>query len=194
VTVPDTIVRLVRPDDAEPLVRALAASREHLAEAFPGGWDERLDPEHQRRRIEKALDDAGAGRSWPGVIIDAATDAVVGRVALHDVVRGNRLCCFVSYWLAASATGSGHATRAVGRILDVAFGELGLHRVDAFVRPANTPSLRVLERAGFDRIGVARRHTFVGTDWQDEVLLQRLAPWDAPGLLEPAEAGGQGLS
>jgi ribosomal-protein-alanine N-acetyltransferase len=166
-------------------VQALASSRAHLAEAFPGGWEERLDAGLQRHRIEKSLDDRAAGRAWPGVVVDAASGAVVGRVALHDIVRGNRQCCFLSYWLAAAATGAGHATRAVGQILDTAYGELALHRVDAFVRPANTASLRVLERCGFDRIGVARRHTFVADDWQDEVLLQHLAPWDAPHLREP---------
>jgi [ribosomal protein S5]-alanine N-acetyltransferase len=184
-----TVVRLVRPDDAEPLVSALAASRDHLSGSFPTSWDDLLDVGAQRRRIDRALRTHTEGRNWPGVITDADTGQVVGRAALHDIAHGSRRCCFISYWLAASATGAGHATRAVTQLTSLAFDDLRLHRVDAFVRPANTASLAVLQRCAFERIGVARRHTYVNGDWHDETLLQKIAPWDAPGLLEPPAPG-----
>ena len=167
------------------LASALAGSRDHLAGSFPSARDSMTNVETQRERIESALNEHAAGRRWPGVIIDGRTGLVVGRVALQDIVMGNRRSCFISYWLTAAALGRGHATRAVAGILEVAFSQLRLHRVDAFVRPANTASLAVLSRCGFDRIGIAKRHTYVGGDWHDEVLLQKIAPWDAPGILEP---------
>ena len=178
-------VRLVQVSDAVQLVDALTASRDHLADAFPGGWSERLDIEVQRSRIARALERTVEGTSWPGVITSASGE-LLGRIALDGIVRDNRLSCFLSYWLREDACGYGYATTAVQFVLDVAFDQLGLHRVEAFVRPANAASLAALSRAAFERVGVARRHTFVGSDWQDEILLQRLAPWDAPGrLLRP---------
>ena len=177
-------VRLVQVGDAAQFVDALTASRNHLADSFPGGWSERLDIEVQRSRIARALERTAEGTSWPGVITSESGE-LLGRIALDGIVRDNRLSCFLSYWLREDACGYGYATTAVRFVLDVAFDQLGLHRVEAFVRPSNAASLAVLSRAGFERIGVARRHTFVGFDWQDEVLLQRLAPWDAPGRLQP---------
>ena len=177
-------VRLVRVGDARRLVDALTVSRDHLADSFPAGWAERLDVEVQKARISRALAGAAEGTSWPGVIVSGSGE-LLGRVGLNGIVRDNQLSCFLNYWLSVEACGHGYATAAVQLVLDVAFNELGLHRVEAFVRPANTKSLAVLDRAGFERIGMARRHTFVGPDWQDEVLLQRLAPWDSPGRLSP---------
>ena len=177
-------VRLVRTSDAAQLVDVLTTSRHHLADSFPAGWLERLDLGAQEERITRALARAAEGTSWPGVIV-SESGRLLGRVALDDIVRDNRLSCFLSYWLSVDACGHGYATTAVQLVLDLAFNDLGLHRVEAFVRPANTKSLAVLDRAGFERIGMARRHTFVGPDWQDEVLLQRLAPWDSPGRLSP---------
>ncbi|MDQ2873321.1 MAG: GNAT family N-acetyltransferase [Actinomycetota bacterium] len=168
------------------LVSALAGSRNHLSASFPSNWADLIDVDFQRRKIEKVLLDHAKGRTWPSVITDGDTGRVIGRVTLNDIVYANRCCCFISYWLAESATGSGHATRAVGQLLAIAFGELRLHRVDAFVQPSNTASLAVLERCAFERIGVAKRHTYVNGDWRDEALLQKLAPWDGPGLTEPA--------
>ncbi len=69
--------------------------------------------------------------------------------------------------------------------LDVAFHDLALHRVDAFVRVDNERSLRVLEKNGFRTVGVSRRHLHVGGRWRDEIYLQKLAPWDDGVQLEP---------
>lgn len=187
-TDPTTVVRLVAPGDALPLVRALAASRDHLEHAFATNWEQRIDVDSQRQRIVKSLADHAAGRAWPGIILDGRTGDVLGRIALQDIVLDNRRSCFLSYWLAASAVGRGHATRAAIDILAIAFSDLRLHRVEAFVRPANTASLGVVARCGFERIGIARRHIFVGGDWCDEVLFQKLAPWDDAGVLVPPEA------
>jgi ribosomal-protein-alanine N-acetyltransferase len=184
---PMTRVGLVRPEDAFEVVAVLRRSRSHLADTFRGTWEERVDVDAERARIVRALSDHDAGRAWPGVIRDARTGELLGRVALHDIVLGNRRSCFVSYWLAAAAVGRGHATRAVAEILTVAFGDLRLHRVEAFVRPANATSLAVLARCNFERIGVARRHTFLSGDWRDELLLQKLAPWDSAGVLVPTD-------
>jgi ribosomal-protein-alanine N-acetyltransferase len=39
----------------------------------------------------------------------------------------------------------------------------------------NVASQRVLERNGFERIGLARRYLHVGGDWRDHILFQRTA-------------------
>jgi len=63
----------------------------------------------------------------------------------------------------------------VGEVLRLAFGELGLHRVQAATLLHNTGSQRVLKRNGFTRIGVAPRYLRIAGEWQDHVLFQRLA-------------------
>src|ERR1700709_777952 len=50
------------------------------------------------------------------------------------------------------------------------FGELNLHRVEAACIPSNAPSIRVLQKCGFSREGLARRYLCINGVWQDHLL------------------------
>ncbi len=60
-------------------------------------------------------------------------------------------------------------------VLGLAFGELGLHRVEAATLVDNHRSQAVLARNGFTRIGFAPRYLMIAGRWQDHLLFQRLA-------------------
>ena len=169
-------VRLIRPSDAPTIAALIDDNQGHLL--MP-----RRTADDQLSLLEQELAEQAAGRRWPGVI--EVDGRVAGRVSLNNIVLGSLRSTFVSYWLAEDRTGRGVATRAVADVLDLAFDDLALHRVDAFVRPDNLASRRVLERNGFEEIGLARRHTHVGGRWQDVLLTQKLAPWDDGELLHP---------
>ena len=81
----------------------------------------------------------------------------------------------LGYFVAREANGRGVATRAIGIALGEAFGRLGLHRVEAGTLTDNIASQRVLEKNGFERIGVARDYLRIAGVWRDHVLFQRLA-------------------
>jgi len=81
----------------------------------------------------------------------------------------------VGYWVAQDRQGRGLATRAVAEIVRMAYDELGLHRVEAGTLVDNVASQRVLEKNGFTRIGVARKHLLIAGKWRDHILFERLA-------------------
>jgi RimJ/RimL family protein N-acetyltransferase len=54
----------------------------------------------------------------------------------------------MGWWLRASATGHGYATKAVRRLSALAF-DSGFERVEAHTDPDNAPSRALAERAGF---------------------------------------------
>ena len=60
-------------------------------------------------------------------------------------------------------------------MVGLAFGDLGLHRLEAGTRIDNVASQRVLEKNLFTRIGVAPRWLHIGGEWRDHVLFQRTA-------------------
>jgi len=68
--------------------------------------------------------------------------------------------------------GRGLGTAAVREIVDLAFGPLGLHRVEAGTLRHNIGSQRVLERNGFVRFGTAPAYLKIAGSWQDHVLYQ----------------------
>jgi RimJ/RimL family protein N-acetyltransferase len=60
---------------------------------------------------------------------------------------------------------------ALTALLDHAFGDLGLHRIEADVDPRNEASLRLLEKLGFRREGYLRERYLKDDEIQDTVLL-----------------------
>jgi ribosomal-protein-alanine N-acetyltransferase len=64
---------------------------------------------------------------------------------------------------------------AVAAVIPFAFGALRLHRVEAACIPTNAASMRLLEKAGFEREGYARQYLCINGAWQDHVLYARLA-------------------
>lgn len=127
--------------------------------------------EGQRATIRSGLGRYRQGITVPSVIFDEE-GRVVGRITLNDIVRGAFQSCHLGYWLSAAANGRGLATAAVRDMIQVAFGELGLHRIQAGILLHNVRSQRVLERTGFVRFGVAPAYLNIAGQWQDHALYQ----------------------
>jgi [ribosomal protein S5]-alanine N-acetyltransferase len=58
-------------------------------------------------------------------------------------------------------------------VIEMAFGDLGLHRLEAGTQVENIASRRVLEKNGFELIGIARRYLLIAGEWRDHLLFQR---------------------
>ncbi len=170
-----TTTRLLTPDDAPVLARITDEDRDFLAPWEPAREEGWATEAGQREEIGYLLEQHRLGLRLPHVVLDDA-GVVVGRVRLSNVVRGAFQSCSVGYWIRSAANGRGHATAAVGTMLGIAFGELGLHRVEAGTLVHNLGSQRVLERNGFTRYGLAPQYLRIAGRWQDHVLFQRLNP------------------
>lgn len=77
----------------------------------------------------------------------------------------------VGFALGREFWGKGVMSEALQRLLDYAFEELGLHRIEADTDPRNHRSLAVLERHGFRREGYLRERFHVAGEIQDSVVL-----------------------
>ncbi|MDW5330228.1 GNAT family protein [Plantactinospora sp. KLBMP9567] len=165
----------IRPagvDDAVELAEAYLANRSFLAPWEPVRPESFFTSAGQRARLEQATADREIGGGY-GCVIEY-DGQICGTITLSSILRGPAQSANLGYWVAKSVNGRGVATRAVGLILDIAFGELDLHQVMAGTLLHNTGSQRVLGRNGFDRIGVARAHVEIAGEWQDHILFQRL--------------------
>jgi ribosomal-protein-alanine N-acetyltransferase len=64
----------------------------------------------------------------------------------------------------------GLGTEAVQALLDLGFGELGLHRIWGARSPVNQASARLMTRIGMVEEGRVRHHVFVRGGWRDSVV------------------------
>ncbi|WP_088069857.1 GNAT family N-acetyltransferase [Gottfriedia luciferensis] len=99
------------------------------------------------------------------------TDALIGNIMLSEVLRGDLQSCFVGYSLDEQQNGKGYTTEAVKLIVEFAFNELKLHRIEAGVMPHNIGSIRVLEKAGFHKEGIAKKNVRINGKWEDHQVL-----------------------
>jgi ribosomal-protein-alanine N-acetyltransferase len=159
--------------DADELARLYTANREFLQPWDPIRGDEFFTAEGQLARMRAAEADRHAGLGNRCVILD--DDTIAGMVSLTAIERGPAQSAHLGYWVGQASNGRGVATEAVRLILALAFDNHGLHRVQAGTLLHNTPSQKVLERNGFERIGVARAYLLIAGAWQDHLLFQRLA-------------------
>jgi [ribosomal protein S5]-alanine N-acetyltransferase len=163
------VIRSVRPDDAEELAALYRANREFLGPFEPVRPPEFFTADGQTARLRRQL----ADDTHPFAILDEG--AIAGTINLFGIVRDGPESGVIGYWVDGARNGRGLATTAVGEILEYAFDDLGLHRVEAATLVDNLASQRVLEKNEFDRIGLARGYLRIAGDWRDFFLFQRLS-------------------
>lgn len=163
------MIRPVRPEDAAELAALYDANRDFLAPFEPVRPPEFFTADGQAARLRRQL----ADDTHPFAILDG--DTIAGTINLFGIVRDGPQSGTIGYWVDGARNRRGLATGAVRTILHYAYGELGLHRVEAATLVDNVPSQRVLEKNGFERIGLARGYLRIAGDWQDFFLFQRLA-------------------
>ncbi len=163
------MIRPLRQEDADELAALYLANREFLAPFEPVRPPEFFSPETQRERI--------AARTADGFHQFAILDgtAIAGTVNVFHIVREVLQSGTIGYWVDRGRNGRGLATAAVEDLVAYMFDELGLHRAEAGTLVENVPSQRVLEKAGFERIGLARRYLRLDGAWRDFYLFQRVA-------------------
>jgi ribosomal-protein-alanine N-acetyltransferase len=163
------MIRPVRQEDAEELAARYAANRDFLAPYEPARPDDFFTADGQHERIERQVADG----THPFAILDG--DAIAGTINVFHIMRESLQSCTIGYWIDKARNGRGLATGAVEDAVAYAFGDLALHRVEAATLLDNVASQRVLEKAAFERIGVARRFLRINGEWRDFLLFQRVA-------------------
>jgi ribosomal-protein-alanine N-acetyltransferase len=123
-----------------------------------------------RRRLRRYTEDMAEDRAYPFVIVRTEDGALVGGVTLANVRRGIVQAGTIGYWIGQPFAGKGYMTSALRVLLPTLFGELNLHRVEAACIPTNVASVKVLEKCGFAREGLARRYLCINGIWQDHYL------------------------
>lgn len=100
------------------------------------------------------------------------------------------LTCIVGYWVDSARTGGGVATAALALGVDHA-AAVGMHRVEATVRPDNVASRRVLAHCGFREEGLMAGAMHMDGAWRDHILAARLVGEDHVSAVDDLVAAGR---
>ena len=138
-------------------------------------WSEppHSDREHTSAMLGVIAERIESGEALTWGIERAADTRLIGTVTL--ILADEQPRAELGYILGSEHWGKGLAGEAQRRIIDYAFGELELTRLEADVDPANTASVRSLERLGFTREGLLRERWTVEGEVTDSAFYGLLA-------------------
>jgi RimJ/RimL family protein N-acetyltransferase len=112
---------------------------------------------------------------WMNLVVEVAdTGEVAGDVGLCWLSAVDR-AVEVGYTFMPAYHGRGYATEAAGAMVDLAFTDLGAHRVFGHLDARNTASAAVLERLGMRREAHFVENEWVKGEWTDDVVYAILA-------------------
>ncbi|MDF3141807.1 MULTISPECIES: GNAT family N-acetyltransferase [unclassified Streptomyces] len=165
------ILRRFQLADAAPL----AAYRNDRDIARYQAWPSPLTPEAATDQVRKYSKQDPEQPGWFQYAIDLKADhSLAGDLGV--LLHGNRMQAELGITLRPDLHRRGYALEAVQAILEYLFTK-GLHRVSADCDTRNSPSARLLERAGFQLEGQRPEFTRnINTgEWTDTLLFGLLA-------------------
>lgn len=130
--------------------------------------------EHAEGFVTDRASGSWARREGVAFCLAGGDDEVLGACGIVAVDH-QRLVGEVGYWVGPAGRGRGVAARALRLLADWAFGQIGLARLELYIEPENTASIKVAARAGCEREGLLRRKAIVRGERRD-MLLYALLP------------------
>jgi [ribosomal protein S5]-alanine N-acetyltransferase len=106
-----------------------------------------------------------------------------GQLTVGSIVWGSARSAQVGYWIDEAFAGRGIIPTALAMAMDHCFFVIGLHRVEATIRPENHASRRVVEKLGFREEGLRRRSLHIDGAWRDHLCYAMTVEDVAGGLM-----------
>ncbi|MBO0906931.1 GNAT family N-acetyltransferase [Arthrobacter sunyaminii] len=161
----DVILRRFQDEDAamamklatDPYVPTVGTLPANATQDEALGWVERQRQHHIR----------GTGLAFS--IADAGTGRCLGQIGLwlRELGQGRAQA---GYAVSPDARGRGAAANALLALCGFAWSIPELHRIELYIEPWNTASVRTAENAGFSREGLLRSHQEIAGARRDMLL------------------------
>ena len=94
---------------------------------------------------------------------------LIGQITLGGISYGAYRGGHIGYWISQDHANKGLTTRAVREVTRYGLEELRLHRIEINLRPENSASKRVAEKAGYIFEGLRPRYLHIDGDWRDHL-------------------------
>jgi len=158
-------VRPLGAADAAELYALIEANRDYLAQWLP--WAAGQDLAATEKFLAEAEAQLARNDGFQAAI--APEGQIIGVAGFHSIDWTNRNTS-IGYWLAEHAQGKGTMTTVVRALVDHAFTEWSLHRIEIHCAPANHRSRAIPERLGFREEGILRDVELINKQYLDSAV------------------------
>jgi [ribosomal protein S5]-alanine N-acetyltransferase len=108
-----------------------------------------------------------SGRTLGFLVRRKSDRCLAGVINVSEPVMGLLRTAYLGFYAFAGLQKQGYMTEGFSLILDYAFEELGFHRLEANIQPANHASKALVGRLGFRKEGFSPRYLMIDGEWRD---------------------------
>ena len=101
-------------------------------------------------------------------------DYLIGKLKLSNIVYGIFKSGILGYSIDKDEQGKGYMKEAVNLVVNYAFEDLDLHRVEASALVDNEPSKHVLIGCGFKELGINKKYLYINGGWKDHITYYKV--------------------
>jgi ribosomal-protein-alanine N-acetyltransferase len=118
-------------------------------------------------RFAAYLEDSNRPDFEAFLVCRIADDQLLGFFNVSQITRGSLQSAYLGYAAAEHFAHQGYMREGIELVLQAAFLELRLHRLEANIQPGNAASIALARGAGFQREGFSPRYLKISGRWRD---------------------------
>ena len=163
----DFNIKLLTPEHAQNLLDYYIRNKKHLEPFEP-----LRDNSFYTYEVQKNILSDSYRQFLNGTAVDLGIfkdDYLIGKLKLSNIVYGIFKSGILGYSIDKDEQGKGYMKEAVNLVVNYAFQDLDIHRVEASALVDNEPSKHVLIGCGFKELGINKKYLYINGGWKDHI-------------------------
>ncbi len=114
-------------------------------------------------------------RYW--VFLKKHPEELIGTVCFQNILKEPYHSCSLGYKFSQKYLHQGYATESIQKCIELVFHEHHMHRIDAYIMPTNTASLKLINRLSFQYEGTCHSFAKINGSWSDHMHYAKINPF-----------------
>ena len=168
----DFNIKLLAPEHAQNLLDYYIRNKKHLEPFEP-----LRDNSFYTYEVQKNILSDSYRQFLNGTAVDLGIfkdDYLIGKLKLSNIVYGIFKSGILGYSIDKDEQGKGYMKEAVNLVVNYAFEDLDLHRIEASALVDNEPSKHVLIGCGFKELGINKKYLYINGGWKDHITYYKV--------------------
>ena len=94
---------------------------------------------------------------------------IIGTISFSDMKRSAFFSCQIGYKIDSDYINQGYGFKMLTNSIRIMVSEFNLHRIGAYILPGNEPSIKLVEKVGFELEGIAKSYVLMNGKWIDHL-------------------------
>ena len=97
------------------------------------------------------------------------TQKIIGTVSFSEIKRNSFFSCQTGYKVDSDYVNQSYGAKMLSEAIKIMTSEYSMHRITAYIMPDNLPSIKLVEKLGFELEGIARSYVLLNGTWMDHL-------------------------